>query len=88
MAHRTELTSALKDLTGTHRPARRDALFVQTFCADGVAQIDWLVENLQHGDIGLAADLEAADPILPADSACGIYGAGSDDLSPGSIREE
>ncbi len=50
--------------------------------------MDRLIENLQHGDIGLAPDLEATDAILPANGAGGIYRTVGDDLFKAQPQRE
>ena len=57
-----------KHLTAPDRPARRDALLGCHFPTDGIPQLGWFVYYLQYGDVGVASNFEATDPILPADN--------------------
>src|SRR5574341_1684332 len=74
------LPPALKHFPRAHGPARGDTLFVQSLGAHRVAQVDRIVDDLQHGYVRFAADFETADTVLPADDAGGVDRALGDNL--------
>lgn len=77
---RLTVIPALKHLTRADRPFHRDTPFVQFLSSYRIAQRDRIIDNLQDGDIRLAADFEATDAILPTDSAGGVHSAIGNDL--------
>ena len=66
------LTRALENFTLPDRPARRDALLGCHLPTDGIPQLGWFVYYLQYGNVGVASNFEATEPILPADNGGGI----------------
>src|SRR5690348_15950071 len=74
------LTAPLKNFARPDRPFRHDALLMQSFFADRIAQSYRVVNDLQHRDIRFASDFQTADAVLPADGARGVDRAGGNDL--------
>src|SRR2546426_5618919 len=74
------LPSARKYFARANRPLRRNALLMQFFSTDRIAQRHRIVENLQDGDIRFTTDFEATDSILPTDNTGRVYRTVGDDL--------
>lgn len=74
------LTFALKNFALPDRPLGGDSLMNAPLRAHGIAEFRWLVNYSEHRDVSLAADLQAADAVLPADHARGVDRAAGDDL--------